>query len=55
MQVRGEGVENLVTTGEIQGQRDTGRKREKFLDDLCGWLCVKDNKDIFRDVLDRTR
>jgi len=52
---RGEGMENLVTTGKIPGKRDRGRQREKILDDVCRWLGVKDNKDIFRDVRYRTR
>jgi hypothetical protein len=52
---RGEGMETLVTTGKIQGKRDRGRQREKILDGVCRWLGVKDNKDIFRDVRDRTR
>jgi hypothetical protein len=25
------------------------------MDGVCRWLCVKGNKDIFRDVRDRTR
>jgi hypothetical protein len=53
--IRGEGMENLVTTGKIPGKRDRGRQREKILDGVCRWLGVKDNKDIFSDVRDRTR
>jgi hypothetical protein len=49
--IRGEGMENLVTTGK----RDRGRQREKILDGVCRRLGVKDNKDTFRDVRDRTR
>ena len=48
-----EGMENLVTTDKIQGKR--GRHREKIVDGVCRWLCVEDNKDIYRDVRDRTR
>jgi hypothetical protein len=51
----GEGIENLLTTGKIQGKRDRGRQREKILDGFCRWLWVKDNKDIFRDVRNRTK
>lgn len=53
--IRDEGMENLVTTGKIPGKRDRGRQREKILDGVCRWLRVRDNKDIFRDVRDRTR
>ena len=45
-------MENLVTTGKIQGKR--GRHREKIMDGVCRWLCVNDNKGIYRDVRDRT-
>jgi hypothetical protein len=48
--MRGEGTENLVTTGKIQGKGDRGRQREKIIDGVCRWLGVKDNKDIFKDV-----
>jgi hypothetical protein len=44
----GEGMENLVTTGKIQGERDRGRQKEKILDGACRWLGVNDKKDIFR-------
>jgi hypothetical protein len=37
--MRGEGMENLVTTGKIQGKRDSGMGKEKK------WLGVKDNKE----------
>jgi hypothetical protein len=53
--IRGEGMENLVTTCKIQGKRDRGRQREKILVGVCRWLGVKDNKDIFRDMHNRTR
>jgi hypothetical protein len=33
--IRGEGMENLVTTGQIPGKRDRARQREKILD---GWV-----------------
>jgi hypothetical protein len=46
--MHGEGMENIVTTGKIQGKRDRDRQREKTLDGVCRWLGVKDNKDIFR-------
>jgi hypothetical protein len=52
--MRGEGMENLVTTGKFHGKRDRGRQREKILDDVCRWLGVKDKKNIFRDARDRT-
>jgi hypothetical protein len=53
--VHGEGIENLVTTGKIKGKRDKGRQRETILDGVCRWLIVKDSKDIFRYVYNRTR
>jgi hypothetical protein len=37
----GEGMENLVTTGKIQGKRDRGGQRKKILDGVCRWLGVK--------------
>lgn len=49
------GVNNLVTTGKFKGIRDRGRQIEKIVNGVCRWLSVKDNKDIFRDVRDRTR
>ena len=39
--IRGEGMENLVTTGKIQGKRYRGRQVEKILDGVCRWLGVK--------------
>jgi hypothetical protein len=45
-------MENLLTTGKIQGKGDRGRQREKILDCVCRWLSVK---DIFRDMPDRTK
>jgi hypothetical protein len=53
--MHGKGMENLVTTGKIPGKIDRGRQRENILDGICRWLGVKDNKDIFREVRDRTR
>lgn len=53
--MRSKGMENLVTTGQIQGKRDRGRQREKIMDGVCRWLGVKGYKDIFRNVRDRTR
>jgi hypothetical protein len=35
--VCGEGMENLLTTGKIQGKRDKGRQMEKILYDVCRW------------------
>jgi hypothetical protein len=51
----GERMDNLVHPGKIQGKRDRGRQREKILDGVCRYQCVKDNKDIFKNVQDRTR
>jgi hypothetical protein len=46
---------NVADTGKISRKRDKGRQREKILDIVCRWPGVEDNKDIFRDVRDRTR
>jgi hypothetical protein len=53
--MRGEGMENLVTTSKIPRKRHRGRQIEEILDGICRWLSVKDKKDTFRDVRDRTR
>jgi hypothetical protein len=45
----GEGMENIVITGNIQGKERSGGQREKLLDGVCRWLGVK---DIFKDVID---
>jgi hypothetical protein len=37
----GQGMENLVTTGKMQGEK-TGQ-REKILESVCLWLGVKDS------------
>lgn len=52
--MRGKGMEYLISTGKIEGKRDRGRQKEKILDGMCRWLGVKDNKDIFKDVNNRT-
>jgi hypothetical protein len=39
--MRGEGMENLVTTGKIQEEIDSCRQRDKILDGVCRWLDVK--------------
>jgi len=36
--MRREGMENLVTTGKIDGKRAPGRQRTKMRDDVSEWL-----------------
>ena len=33
--MRKDGIEKFVTTGKIEGKRDRGRQRKKYLDSLC--------------------
>jgi ribosomal 50S subunit-associated protein YjgA (DUF615 family) len=53
--MRGEEMENLVATSNIQGKRDRNRQRLHILDGVCKRLGVKDNKGIFRDVPERIK
>ena len=36
--MRRNGLENLVTTGKIEGQRARGRQRQRVMDDTMKWL-----------------
>ena len=47
-------LEELVTTGKIEGKRSRGRQREKMTDCLSGWLGEAPN-NIFHAVRDRER
>ena len=53
--LRGEGLENLVTTGKFKGKRDRGRQREKILDSVKRWVGGKSTTDIISGVRDRER
>ena len=45
-------LENLVTTGMVDGKRGRGRPREKMLDSLAEWMNIRKPSDIFeKDAL----
>ena len=49
--MRRDGLENLITTGKLEGRRARGRQREKILDGLATWM----EKDKTTDMLLFTR
>ena len=49
--MRRDGLENLITTGKLEGGRARGRQREKILDGLATWM----EKDKTTDMLSFTR
>ena len=47
------GLENIVTTGKIEGKRDRGRQREKMLDGLKAWHDAESSETIFKCITNR--
>jgi hypothetical protein len=47
------GLENIVTTGKIEGRRDRGRQCEKMLDSLIAWHGLRSTEDMFRCMANR--
>ncbi|GFR96371.1 hypothetical protein ElyMa_006296100 [Elysia marginata] len=57
---RREGLENLLTTGKLEGGRGKVRQREKLLDDLTSWmkaervtelLLATRDRDVWKDMI----
>ncbi|GFR99125.1 hypothetical protein ElyMa_001036500 [Elysia marginata] len=58
--MRREGLENLLTTGKLEGGRGKGRQREKMLDGLTSWmkaervmelLLATRDRDVWKDMI----
>ena len=47
------GIENILTTGKIEGTRTRGRPREKILDSLTRWHGRKSTAEIIACTKDR--
>ena len=47
------GLENLVTTGKIEGKRTRGGQRSKYLDGLTTWHGRERNTELIHDTGDR--
>jgi hypothetical protein len=46
-------LENIVTTGKINGRKDRGRQREKMLDSLTKWHGRKSTTELIACTRDR--
>ena len=53
--MRRNGLENLVTTGKIEGNRPRGRPRGKYLDGLATWHGRDRNTELIHDTGDRVK
>ncbi|GFO08669.1 endonuclease-reverse transcriptase [Plakobranchus ocellatus] len=51
--MRREGLENLDTTGRMEGKKSRGRQREKMLDGMTSWMGTKRVTDILSESWDR--
>ena len=51
--IRRHGLEHLVTTGILEGNRSRGRQREKTLDGVTSWLGAQRVTDILSTINDR--
>ncbi|GFO37552.1 retrovirus-related pol polyprotein line-1 [Plakobranchus ocellatus] len=51
--MRREGLENLVTTGRMEGKKSRGRQREKMLDGMTSWMGTKRVTDALSESWDR--
>lgn len=51
--MRRNGLENLVTTGKIEGMRRRGGQRSKYLDGLTTWHGRDRNTELIHDSGDR--
>ena len=52
--MRRNGLENLVTTGKIEGKRTRGGQRSKYLDGLTTWHGRDRNTELIHDSSDRS-
>ncbi|GFR85165.1 endonuclease-reverse transcriptase [Elysia marginata] len=46
--MRRDGLENLLTTGKLEGGRGKGRQREKMLDGLTSWMKAVQHEEYSR-------
>ena len=46
-------LENIVTTGKIEGRRDRGRQTEKMLDGLSSWHSRASTFELIANTKDR--
>ncbi|GFR91154.1 endonuclease-reverse transcriptase [Elysia marginata] len=51
--MRREGLENLVTTGRMEGKKSRRRQREKMLDGMTSWMETKRVTDALSETWDR--
>ena len=47
------GIENIITTGKIEGRRSRGRPREMILDSLTGWCERRSPTELMACMKDR--
>jgi hypothetical protein len=47
------GLENIVTTGKIEGRKDRGRQCEKMLESLIAWHGMRSIEDMFGCMANR--
>jgi hypothetical protein len=52
--LRRDKLENLVTTGKLDGKRSRGRQKEKSLDGLASWMRCGSVVEMFSSYRDRT-
>ena len=53
--VREGNIEELITTGRIEGTRDRGRQRIKQLDNIRGWLKLDRSCEVIHSCRDRDK
>ncbi|GFR77493.1 endonuclease-reverse transcriptase [Elysia marginata] len=53
MRREGLDLENLVTTGRMEGKKSRGRQREKMLDGMTSWMVTKTMTDALSETWDR--
>ena len=51
--MRRDGLEQLITTGMLEGKRSRGRQREKMLDGLSTWLKIEKVPNALSATRDR--
>ncbi|GFO02142.1 hypothetical protein PoB_002864700 [Plakobranchus ocellatus] len=53
--MRREGLENLVTTGMLEGKRSRGKQREKLIEGLTDWLKAGKSLEAIEATKDRKK
>ena len=51
--MRRNGMENLITTGKLEGKRGRGRQRQKMMDDTTKWLGTGRNTQTIRNMYEK--